>query len=820
MTDRDLEQHVRDWYRDAVDEREAVPAELRDRVVAIPREAPVRLRTLRRHPGLTLLAAAAIIAGGGAIAAAGSGLLRESPVVPPMPSAAAIAPPEATTVPTVAPTRAPAIVRNGDLIVYTRSVDRNQRCGFGSTSCPVPRLWIVDTDGSRARELIPGGTKGQSFMAWSPDGSALVYAEDGKLFMVDPHGGEPQPLDTGCHPASSTTPSTCQEDSQLSVSPDGQRIVFVRGSNDADGYLTQSTLATMDLRTGVLSELTSTSASGGGGPSWSADGRQIVFSRFGTKDDGGPNPRIRDSAAVVDADGQNLHQLTPANLDADGATWSPDGAWIAFLSPVSGHDNDVYRVRPDGTDLQRLSTDASATSLSWTPDGHILSARRPAGGREAGWWVMDPDGGNETLLVGASALGLDSDAVAQSFPAIQPLGGEAIVAPPWTPAAAVAVGPPAATPTPTPVPDLGPGFAWTGTTTVADGNMPTTATLLTDGRVLVTAGCGTTAQLYDPATGSFGATGSMTAPRGGGTATRLQDGRVLFTGGYNCARGGEDGLWSSAELYDPATGTFNATGSMAVPREFHTATLLPDGRVLVAAGITGSPPPGAGAVVFASVRLVDTDRPLDTAELFDPATGTFSATGSLHVGRYNHVATALADGRVLVTGGGGEGTRSSRSAELYDPSTGTWRTTGSMATGRWLHTATLLGDGRVLVLGGRSPRDSVYRSAELFDPATGTFSDAGRMKDGRQQHTATLLPDGTVLVAGGYWSDGKHWHVLSSAERFNPQTGTFADIGSIGTPREGHTATLLADGRVLIVGGADIGSQGSVGDTTAILYQP
>ena len=118
--------------------------------------------------------------------------------------------------------------------------------------------------------------------------------------------------------------------------------------------------------------------------------------------------------------------------------------------------------------------------------------------------------------------------------------------------------------------------------------------------------------------------------------------------------------------------------------------------------------------------------------------------------RDRHTATLLQDGRVLVVGGGGEGYASRTSVELYDPATGTFSRTGSLKTGRWLHTATLLSDGRVLIAGGRSPNDSTYASAELYDPRTGKFTSTGSMKASRQQHTATLLPDGRVLIAGGF----------------------------------------------------------------------
>src|SRR5262249_30297851 len=159
---------------------------------------------------------------------------------------------------------------------------------------------------------------------------------------------------------------------------------------------------------------------------------------------------------------------------------------------------------------------------------------------------------------------------------------------------------------------------------------------------------------------------------------------------------GLDGIWRSAELYDPATGSFTPTGPMRKPREQHTATLLADGRVLIAGGYTANEPPAAGAIILASVRTVEsTSSILASAELYDPATGTFSRTGPMSTFRNDHTATLLKDGRVLVTGGGGEAYASSTSADLYDPQTGTFTKTGSMHTGRWLHTATLLPDGRV-----------------------------------------------------------------------------------------------------------------------------
>jgi catechol 2,3-dioxygenase-like lactoylglutathione lyase family enzyme len=343
------------------------------------------------------------------------------------------------------------------------------------------------------------------------------------------------------------------------------------------------------------------------------------------------------------------------------------------------------------------------------------------------------------------------------------------------------------------------------------------------------------AELYDPVTGTFSPTGSMGTPREFQTSTRLADGRVLIAGGYTGASPSAGtgitlasyrlvesaaSVLKTAELYDPATGTFSPTGSMAAPRQQHTATLLADGRVLIAGGLSGPSPATAGRVTLAGYRTAEVDAFLTSAELYDPATGRFSKTGSMSTPHRGHTATLLQDGRVLVVGNGGETSPSSRAADVYDPATGRFSKTGSMKTGRWLHTATLLQDGRVLITGGRSPKDSVYISAEIYDPRSGTFGSAGSMREGRQQQTATLLADGRVLIAGGLWSDGHNSRDLSSTEMYDPRIDHFSSIGSMGAPRDGHSATLLADGRVLILGGEVVGGAGGVGVASAVIYQP
>jgi hypothetical protein len=282
-------------------------------------------------------------------------------------------------------------------------------------------------------------------------------------------------------------------------------------------------------------------------------------------------------------------------------------------------------------------------------------------------------------------------------------------------------------------------FSSTGAPTV-DRNFGASATLLGNGKVLVAGGGGfisalSSAELYDPATGTFTATGEMSTRRAGHTATLLADGRVLVAGGS--LSGFPEAAVASAEIYDPATGTFTPTGSMATPRQDHTATLLVDGRVLIAAGYTGLDRIGERS-----------------AEIYDPTTGIFTeAPTRLTTGRGNHTATPLRDGRVLIAGGFtvffGPGVDS---AEVYDPTTGTFSPTGTMHDVRGWHTATLLNDGTVLVAGGFTAGPFTGRtlaSAETYDPSTGTFTTTAPMHAPRGRYAAAQLLNGDVLVAGG-----------------------------------------------------------------------
>jgi Kelch motif len=368
-----------------------------------------------------------------------------------------------------------------------------------------------------------------------------------------------------------------------------------------------------------------------------------------------------------------------------------------------------------------------------------------------------------------------------------------------------------------------PALAQASGTWAVTGSMKTaregqTATLLSNGQVLVAGGIDgsatlASAELYNPATGKWSATGSMHTARAGQTATLLPDGQVLVAGGFNEPVPGAFSYLSGAELYNPATGTWTVTGSMTTPRIGHTATLLPDGQVLVAGGeatVNGA------FTVFAS------------AELYNPATGTWTRTGRMNAAREQHTATLLTNGQVLAAGGYNDAdpfNHSLASAELYNPATGSWALTGSLNTPRYGHQAVLLADGQVLAVDGTdisSAGTFILNSTELYNPATGTWATTGTtLHAGNAPFSVTLLSTGKVLIAGGITGVYPNTHITRAAELYDPATATSASTGSMNVARNDQSATLLPNGQVLAAGGQTTTSNGKTTDVaSAELYTP
>jgi hypothetical protein len=334
------------------------------------------------------------------------------------------------------------------------------------------------------------------------------------------------------------------------------------------------------------------------------------------------------------------------------------------------------------------------------------------------------------------------------------------------------------------------------------------AVALKNGRVLVCGGTSngdvggvlSSAEIYDPVAHTFTATVPMTVARMGQTATLLNDGRVLIAGGARNI--GFRAELSSTELYDPVAGTFAPTGSMNVPREGHTATLLRDGRVLVAGGSDNG------------------THTLESAEVYDPVTGQWTRTGNMTVPREAQAAVRMGSGKVLIAGGGrGDmpgGYIAYQNAEIFDPATGRFTAvTAPMVSDRVGAGAVLLNDGRVLIAGGKSGKMIIREmgpglnfltpldTAEVFDPETSSFIAVGNMREAHYLPTLTKLRDGTVLVIGGWKMEGPVVVGMRDAEIFEPYGDRFVTVGPTHVARLDSTATLLTDGEVLVAGGFD-----------------
>jgi len=292
------------------------------------------------------------------------------------------------------------------------------------------------------------------------------------------------------------------------------------------------------------------------------------------------------------------------------------------------------------------------------------------------------------------------------------------------------------------------------------------------------------AEIYNPTANTWTPFG-MTAQLSGSSATQLANGQVLVAGGSSPA---VTGVTTLAQIFNPATNRWSIVAPLNTARERHTATVLQSGKVLVVGGDIA-----VGATYYSAYPEVVT-----SAELYDPAAGTWSAVASLIAGRTAHTATLLSNGKVLVTGGLDSNGAIVTTAEVYDPQSNAWIATGSPITPRYSHTATLLNTGKVLVAGGSSYLASGPNStAELYDPSTNTWTAAAAMPTGVAMHTATLLSDGTMVVTGGYASSG----ASSGAMLFNPTTNAWSQLASMQNPREEHAATLLSSGQILVTGG-------------------
>ncbi len=332
--------------------------------------------------------------------------------------------------------------------------------------------------------------------------------------------------------------------------------------------------------------------------------------------------------------------------------------------------------------------------------------------------------------------------------------------------------------------------------------LPNSKVLLIGGETFNSAGT-TNAELYDPATWpKSAATGPLEDnARLNFTATLLPNGRVLVTGGADF-NGNPIKFLSSAEIYNPNTEVWTPVASLHTTREVHTATLLPNGKVLIAGGA------GSNGILASAES---------SAELYDPAADQWTLTGSMSTPRVGATATLLPNGKVLVAGGQTDITGdSTNGAELYDPATGIWSPTGSMSVVRSFQDAVLLHNGQVLIVGGYDINNNFARStAELYHPDDGTWTTTGSLNT---SHTfparSVLLPSGKVLIAGGT----SNLTTLATAEQYDPATGIWTLTGALNTARQMATATVLPNGKVLVAGGTDASAITIA--TTNELYDP
>jgi len=346
---------------------------------------------------------------------------------------------------------------------------------------------------------------------------------------------------------------------------------------------------------------------------------------------------------------------------------------------------------------------------------------------------------------------------------------------------------------------------------------------LADGRVLLTGGQVQNAPVsvitnsvdaFNPGDNSVTPVGPMTIRRWSHTATTLADGRVLVTGGRTGSTAATGIVLATAEIYDPLTNEWTETaGPMSVARRSHTATLLPNGKVLIVGGGNGV--------------STTTSQPIQSVELFDPATGLFTVIGNMLAPRSAHSAILLDDGTVLISGGStGTGTLfPTNTAEVFDPADNSFTAVGPM---NFSHLAQLPGklrDGRVVQ--GSSYYNETHTSAggritdesEIYDPVTRTFTPVAPMFKQRIDIGAQGLLDGTLLIAGGVTTSPNFPSIFQpTSEVFDPATSSWKLSGIMSSGRDEFSGLLLDDGRVMISGG--FVSPGAVLLRTVEVYTP
>ena len=656
---------------------------------------------------------------------------------------------------------APILSYTGSL--NTPTLHANGKIAFTSDRDGNREIYVMNPDGSNQIRTT-NNTLLDDHPTWSPDGTKMAFVcqkPSGAfaLCIMNPDGTNKVEV-TPLNNYRTWFANFSTESWSMSWSPDGNRIAFQDNSDilvvNADGSNRRQVTDSSDYD---------------GEPSWSPDGSRILFS----------SARVRayPSLYTVKPDGTDL-QAFPGFVEGTweiAPDWSPLGDKVLFVSDYS--DNIPISVisteNADGTNRQLFEGSArdfteyrSRNKPSWSPDGSkIIFDMWEYGTGDMEIYVKNIDGSGFVQLTNTSGW--------NRHPSWQPLLSAAC---------------------PNPI-DCVPSWSQTGSlNTPRSGN---TVTVLPNGKVLVAGGGASrqyfdSAELYDPATGTWSYTGSLNTSRAGHSATLLQNGKVLVVGGYTANLDNNISI-NTAELYDPVTGVWSYTGSLNILRNADTATLLKNGKVLIAGG--------ADSGQYVS----------NVAELYDPATGTWSLTGRLNTRRGGHTATLLQNGNVLVAGGQNDADFSEYITELYDPTTGTWSVTGRLNAARGGHTATLLPNGKVLIAGACN--EGIYcgsrnSSSELYNPATGTWSVTGELNTPRFYHAATLLPDGQVLIAGGkqinFFSGTEVF--LNSAEIYDPASGNWTTTASLNASRSSHGATLLQNGKVMVVGGWDATNNG------------